>query len=427
YALLLSQAYDKCYIDVDNDSLIRLAVDYFSAHGTNADRAKAYYYYAVVKNNASDFEAAIKNLVIAREYVEKTEDSSLKGLIYSYLGTLYHEQYSFNEAVDAYSCAITAFEDTGNKTNLLYAVYNKGLVLNMSGDSDAALRTLSDAKNLALEINDIETALNIIASIGGIEIEQNPSISSLQHYKREIFEMYDRFTNGDIPYVHYPIIGYIYFKEEKIDSARLLYTQYYKQQPRVKSTNVGVLAMLSKIEALRNNYKAAWDYECSYNTYLDSINADWRKNLIQNLERKYKTEYLEESYKALESSHKYAMRSWALTIVIILIMGAIVVGFYRRALYRKKTGNYRIRTLYRRRSKSLCRIVRKYDEIKAHTNVQDECSQTLFMLLGNRIQSLKQLLEWASIYEKNTDVSLYRRSDGVGAVGRFPVYGLQPV
>ena len=33
YALLYSQALDKNYIDVDNDSLIRVAVDYYKGHG----------------------------------------------------------------------------------------------------------------------------------------------------------------------------------------------------------------------------------------------------------------------------------------------------------------------------------------------------------------------------------------------------------
>ena len=158
YALLLSQAYDKCYIDVDNDSLIYFAVDYYSKHGTNIDKAKTYYYYAVVKNNASDFEAAIKNLITAREYVEKTEDFHLKGLIYSYLGSLYYDQYSFEEAVNAYSYAAGAFNNTGNTPNLLYALYNKGLSLNMAGDRNAAINILSDAKNMALEIGDVETA-----------------------------------------------------------------------------------------------------------------------------------------------------------------------------------------------------------------------------------------------------------------------------
>ena len=44
YALLYSQALDKNYIDVDNDSLIRVAVDYYKGHGTSHEKALAYFY-----------------------------------------------------------------------------------------------------------------------------------------------------------------------------------------------------------------------------------------------------------------------------------------------------------------------------------------------------------------------------------------------
>lgn len=408
YALLLSQTYDKCYIDVDNDSLICHAVDYYSGHGTNIDKAKTYYYYAIVKYNASDFEAAIKNLITAREYVEKTDDSYLKGLIYSYLGSLYYDQFSFDEAVHAYSCAATAFDDADNKPNLLYALYNRGLALSMAGDINTAIDVLYDAKSMALGMDDVETALNIIASIGGIKIDNDTDVRSLQHYKREIFGVYHEYTNGNIPLAHYPIVGYIYFQEGKIDSAHMLYKQYYLQQPCIKPSNVGVLAMLSKIEAYNKDYRAAWNYERLYTNYADSINENWRKNLIQNLEKKYKTEYLEKSYQALVSSHKYAMRSWALTIVMILIVGGIVISYYRKALYRKKRELIEYERYVEEGQNLYAELAGKYEEIKTHTNVQDERSQKLFMLLGNRIQSLKQLLEWASIYEKNTD-NFYKR------------------
>lgn len=38
YALLYSQALDKNYIDVDNDSLIRVAVDYYKGHAPPTKR-----------------------------------------------------------------------------------------------------------------------------------------------------------------------------------------------------------------------------------------------------------------------------------------------------------------------------------------------------------------------------------------------------
>ena len=82
HALLSSQALDKNYIDVNNDSLIRIAIDYYANHGSYEDRAKAYYYHAIVQGNASNTEAAIKALVIAEEYAKKTRDTLLNGLIF---------------------------------------------------------------------------------------------------------------------------------------------------------------------------------------------------------------------------------------------------------------------------------------------------------------------------------------------------------
>ena len=408
YALLLSQAKDKCFIDETNDSLIRVAVDYYSGKGTNIDKAKAYYYYSVVKNNAFDFDDAVKYLIIAREYVEQTDDSCLKGLIYSYLGSLYLDQYSFDEAVEAYSCAVAAFDKTGNKRNLLYAMYNKGLALNMAGDYNSAIEVLSNAQDVAFEIQDIKTVLNIISSIGGIKIMHNSDVSSLRQYKVEIFDVYRQFTDGQIPIEHYPFIGYIYLEEGKIDSAYMLYNQYYTQQTSIQPSNVGVLAMLSKIEFMRKNYKAAYEYECSYTHYMDSINENRQNDLIQNLEKKYKTEYLEESYKALTRTHKYAMRIWTLGIILILVIGGVIISYYRIALYRKKQEVAECEQYIEEGKNLYTDLVGKYEKIKAHMNVQDERSQTLFVVLGNRIESLKQLLEWASIYEKNTD-NFYKR------------------
>ena len=38
HALLLTMAQDKCFIDVSNDSTIRMAYDYFRKHGSLRDR-----------------------------------------------------------------------------------------------------------------------------------------------------------------------------------------------------------------------------------------------------------------------------------------------------------------------------------------------------------------------------------------------------
>lgn len=189
HALLSSQALDKNYIDVNNDSLIRIAIDYYANHGSYEDRAKAYYYHAIVQGNASNTEAAIKALVMAEEYAKKTRDTLLNGLIFSYLGDQYYSQYSFDGAIAAYSSAIPFFETLNNKTYLLYVLWRKGVSLNLADNPQQAIECLSEAQTIAVDLEDLPAILDITASIGGIKIGRDDDIASLQTYKQDIFNI----------------------------------------------------------------------------------------------------------------------------------------------------------------------------------------------------------------------------------------------
>lgn len=65
---------------------------------------------------------------------------------------------------------------------------------------------------------------------------------------------------------------------------------------------MGVLSILSQVEESDGNYKKALFYERLYSNYSDSLNMEWRNNLVQNLERKYRTEYFQKSYAALKKT-----------------------------------------------------------------------------------------------------------------------------
>lgn len=88
---------DKCYIDTDNDSLISVALNYYSKRGSNHEKALAYYYNSAVAKNAKDIDKEVEYLVRAQEYAEKTDDAYLKGLIYSLLAQKYYMQSSLKK------------------------------------------------------------------------------------------------------------------------------------------------------------------------------------------------------------------------------------------------------------------------------------------------------------------------------------------
>ena len=83
HALLLSQAYDKNYIDLTSDSLISIAVKYYNEHGTAKERFISLYYLGRVHYNAKNYAKAILAFTKAEQLINEFDDDFIKGLLYT--------------------------------------------------------------------------------------------------------------------------------------------------------------------------------------------------------------------------------------------------------------------------------------------------------------------------------------------------------
>lgn len=401
YALLYTQAQDKNWIDVDNDSLIRIAVDYYKDHGENIDKAKAFYYSGVVYYNASNIDEAMKAFVNARIYAEKTDDDYLKGLIYSVLGSLYYSQLSFDEAIEMFSSAIEVFSTIGRNSNLLYILRDKGLALSIQGYNTEAVKILSQAEQLALELGDTQMAVKIVASLTTISLRDDPS--RVSRWKSKLFKTYRDYAENDIPIEDYAIVGNIYELENKIDSANYYYSKYLESNPNISSENIGILAILASLEKDAENYKKAYEYENLYSSAADSISRVQQDNLIQSLDKKYKNEFLQAENETLRFKHKYEIACFIFILFLIGIAITYIVIYYKRTIVRRNQQLAEYESYIGEVQAHYSELQDKYLSLTKNAHVQDERSQALFEVLGNRIQSLKQILEWASRYEKNPE------------------------
>lgn len=97
HALLHAMALDKNYIDVTDDSIAGVAVDYYLKHGPKQNRARALYYLGVSYYNKEEYDKAI--LAYSRaETVAASCDSLYLGMIYSAKSYTYNCNYnSFQE------------------------------------------------------------------------------------------------------------------------------------------------------------------------------------------------------------------------------------------------------------------------------------------------------------------------------------------
>ena len=99
HALLTVQAQDKKYIDVADDSLIRVATRYYEHRGSALRRLQAFYYHGRVYANAGHRHAAMTAYTRAKDFVPGVDAPYPVGLLYAQLGVLYGNDYDHQQGL----------------------------------------------------------------------------------------------------------------------------------------------------------------------------------------------------------------------------------------------------------------------------------------------------------------------------------------
>lgn len=402
HALLYSQALDKCYVDVDNDSLTSIALDYYKSHGTDHEKALAYYYNGiVVLNKNGETEQIIDNMVAAQHYAENTDDTYLKGLISFIVGKQYYNQLSFEEALSSFDIAVTCFRELDLKQNLLLSLQYKGISQNMLNMYNEAIPTLYNARDLAIETNNIKSILTILKNIYYIKLNYW-DIYDIQNIKNELFEIYNIYNNGIIPIDHYPLWRNIYIKQNDYNKAKDITNKFINANFDIKESNIGAYYQLAQIEHALNNNTEAYNTLNKYVSLNDSLNTIKQNILIQSLEHKYHTKYIKDS---LENLHKqYRMTKTIYVLIAILVIITILFSYYKF----RQTSTERLRKIkeYEQYIEEVTlvknELTQKCELLTNSINISDNRMNRLHQLLNNRIQSLQYLSNLAVIYEHNT-------------------------
>ena len=109
FALLMSAALDKNFIDVSSDSLITRAINYYSEHGDTRLKMLAYYYYGITLKNGKHFPAAIIAFEKAEKEATTIRDNYQLGLIFRNKASVFSEINNNQEAIESRKKAISCF------------------------------------------------------------------------------------------------------------------------------------------------------------------------------------------------------------------------------------------------------------------------------------------------------------------------------
>ena len=134
YALLLSQALDKNYIDLQSDSIIAPAVRYYENHGTPDERLKMYYYSGRIKQNSGDYEGAMERFVKGESYGDECTDKALLGRLYAAKQYVYQETINYPSAIPNAQLAADAFLEAEDVHNYLLEINDLAILYQLTHD-----------------------------------------------------------------------------------------------------------------------------------------------------------------------------------------------------------------------------------------------------------------------------------------------------
>ena len=191
YALLMSAALDKNYIDVASDSLIKVAVDYYSIRNDQRRRMMAHYYQGLTLNNANDNTAAIIALEKAEKDALYLDDHLYAGLIFRTKGEVYNKTLNDQAAQSCLKEAIAHFKFLDNPD---YAAYSElGLVNSYLNSHDFSMAEQQLESVLSYNNDNLNRYYPIDKAIIQIQKYKNPveAIRLFRVSQNSLFDLHD--------------------------------------------------------------------------------------------------------------------------------------------------------------------------------------------------------------------------------------------
>ncbi|MDE6755653.1 MAG: hypothetical protein K2J66_00750, partial [Muribaculaceae bacterium] len=157
YALLMSMALDKNYIDATTFEILQPAIDYYLKKGTPDEKLRTLYYQGRICQNGKNDEKAMQSFIQGREYIETATDTLTAANLLVAQGVIYYSTYKIDD-----------FIENNEKAAQLYNAINR---------PDYEISSLANALNGAL-MEDNKIKADSILTIAEDILNQHPEYDS---------------------------------------------------------------------------------------------------------------------------------------------------------------------------------------------------------------------------------------------------------
>ncbi len=333
YALLYSEAQYKYGIDAADDSLIMIAVRYYSISKNLLNRFRSYYMLGCTYNGLEQLTNAAVALGQAEQLANNIDDEYRLGLLYTQLGNVFFSSFDFHRAERYYRLAMEKYKNAGKETHQMHALYDICGCLIQNKDYNKAHSILKDVQEWALLHDEPDFASSclqgkIMCSLNtqNIEIASDEFDEYVNNYGRRadnpyiysLFATYYISTDRDIDASHFIEKGWIYAKT-KNDSIDLWYNESLLDEVRGRSDSA-LVKYKHSIELQNQNLY----------TLLDQPVLGAQNDYLKTLAEK----------EALKAKHNRAMVLFMAILIVLIITLFIIVNRIRKVNNEKEKQDY---------------------------------------------------------------------------------------
>lgn len=181
HALLLTQAYDKNYIDETNDSLITIAVNYYNSTGNLQNQMRSRYYWTVIHMNQKDYDDALSEALDVEQLASRLEDTNYLARTKMLIARAYLFSYNLEGAADYFHQVLQLSKVLNNEAWVGVAFYNLAN-LELYNQNYSQSLTYTDSVKKYMQCDEDVIALKIFAHIGLGQYDKADSIYTLYNH-----------------------------------------------------------------------------------------------------------------------------------------------------------------------------------------------------------------------------------------------------
>lgn len=255
YALLKSIALDKNYIDVKDDSLSRIAINWYSLHGSMERKLRAWYYHGRVQQNAGNASGAIVSFQRAEEESIKGKDRFYEGMANRAMSDVYRNAFIWEDAKEKMLGAYNCFLACNHERHADYALLDLAEICYTEGDIDKSEDYLALLLKRMKERNDSSLYISFLSLKGAAKVRNQDYREAIQYYSEMRKYSGDNLSSGTLG-----SMSYAYYMTGQRDSAF-----YYLSQALGK-----ISSEAERIAGEYDKYRLAF-HEKDYETAIQNL------------------------------------------------------------------------------------------------------------------------------------------------------------